>query len=31
VSNLLAKTGSGSRAALVAWARDRGFPGTFVR
>jgi DNA-binding NarL/FixJ family response regulator len=28
VSNLLAKTGSGSRAALVAWARDRGFPDT---
>jgi DNA-binding NarL/FixJ family response regulator len=24
VSNLLAKTGTGSRAALVAWARDRG-------
>ena len=27
VSNLLTKTGAGSRAALVAWARDRGFGG----
>ena len=27
VSNLLGKTGAGSRAALVAWARDRGVPG----